>query len=109
MEAGQEEGAGGEGLQVGLLEGQGTAKGTLTPPEPVPGSTLEGEGTTNGTLTPQGVGRGVKEEKEQSDPKNEMRILMEKQKAKEMASQKQEGKKTPMRKRRRWTHWSRTR
>ena len=31
MEAGQEEGAGGEGLQVGLLEGQGTAKGTLTP------------------------------------------------------------------------------
>ena len=51
----------------------------------------------------------MKEEKEQSDPKNEMRILMEKQKAKEMASQKQEGKKTPMRKRRRWTHWSRTR
>ena len=50
-------GGGGEGRQVGLLEGQGTVKGTLTPPEPTPRLNLEGQGTTPGTLTPQGTRR----------------------------------------------------
>ena len=91
---------GGDGRQVGLLEGQGTSKGSRTPPEPVPGCRLEGQGTKKGTLTPQKAGEEVEKERKKKDPKLEMSSLMRRmrEKAKEMDPKKQEAKKTPAKK-----------
>ena len=47
-----------KGYQVGLLEGQGTPGGTLTPPEPTPWADLEGQGLKKEALTPQGAEGG---------------------------------------------------
>ena len=71
------------------------------PPEPVPGFSLEGQGTAKGTLTPQKAGGEVEKERKKKDLKLEMSSLLTwmREKAKEMETKKQEPKKTPARKR----------
>ena len=94
---GEEEGA--EGNQVGLLEGQGTSKGTLTPPEPVPRVSLEGQGTRTGTLTPRGK-RGKKGVvMDCQEPKVKSLMDRMREKARVMEEKNMAVKKSPARKR----------
>ena len=103
----QNQRSGGEDCQGGLLEGQGTYKGTLTPPEPAPGVHLEGKGLEKEALTPQEAGgwegggeRGCETPKTKTllDRMREKAKVME-EKNKELEEMNKVKKKTPARKR----------